>query len=469
MIGRKFRYAFLLGATISLLLPSAARAQNAGPPEAFVQPPPGALDDRSASPALIPESVLRKIEEQNDEARRLAEDTNQAFKDRRREIATRRRNAQTEFQTRKDERLARRDESALSLRDRLDEASRGLRSRIDRDEFKNEQIKAEWDAEDARDDREFRDRMRAEFDQRMAEAKKQGEMLIALCTMGFGAAGGLTSMFGSMAGAEGMAGVAAEAGSAVAADAVAAEATAGAVVGPAEGGLTGAEVAQSAGLDIAGGAGTATNILNPSAALEAPKASRLAAVEGGPNYARLITDALNAGKASSSAEIASRGGGYRPVRPPVRPAPRRSYFSDRDPRRNPPMLSPPNNEVRPPLPFPDLQAKKRVDDLGDFLDTSKEKIDALKKLQDQANLTGLTKGRFVDPWHPPMAWPPTTRSEDKGPAFRTQTGPRYGPAVRIQNPWLENPEYDLYMQPGLDGQPPLRIPVPRFPEWMMTP
>ena len=298
-----------------------------------------------------------------------------------------------------------------------------LRGRIDRDELKNEQVKAEWDAEDARDDREFRDRMCAELAQRMAEAKKQGEMLIAVCTMGFGAVGGLSSMFGSMAGAEVAGGVAAEAGSSVAADAVAAEATSGGVVGPAEGALSGAEVAQSAGLDVTGSAAAMADSLNPSAALEVPKASRIASLDGGPNYARLITDALGAGKSRSSAEIASRGGVYRPVRPPVRPAPTRPYLPNRDPRRNPPMFSPPNNEVRPPLPFPDLQSKKRMDDLGDFLDTSKEKFDALKRLQDQAKSPGLFRSGVGDPWHPPMAWPPPIQGEYDGPAFRAQRGP----------------------------------------------
>jgi hypothetical protein len=264
----------------------------------------------------------------------------------------------------------------------------------------------------------FSERGRTRREYWIANGKKMGEMLIAAVTLGAGGGGsmmsGLTSVIGS---------------------------------GQA------AEVAASADVAEAAGPGT---VINPSADVT-PNPTRLAALETSQGYSRLIHDALNGGAGDSrNPEIARLPSTAMrlPMRPEYRP-PARPYPSNRDPRRNGPIYTRPNNEVRPPLPdIRELYENSRDKNVSDLADEIQARLKTWNWLQ-AGNLHDLLGTAPPQNWHPPMLWPQPMPRPYNGPSFMKDTSPPHGPA-RFKYSEVGPEGFDVYEQDGRE------IMVPRY-------
>ena len=414
-----------------LLLKPVADAQE--PVETLVKPPPARLIETPPG-GLIPEAILRHLGTDQTawpvEQRRLGNEAQANIQARLDREASERSQAGREFRSLREQAKTRARQFAAGLKSSLDAASQRNRERLEVARWEHAATKARWDAEASWDLREFRKKNEAELARRIADGERMGKMLVSLFTGGSGMdGGGLTSLLGGLGGTEG--------------------AGAAATLGPSAVG----EVAAT----LAGGEAAAADVgaLLTSEGISGDDHSPLLASLGGREEDLAILQAIGS-SSPDAAEVA-----YRPMpyRPPVRPFLPRTPPRPRDPVRNPPVFSP-----RPSPPIIDRPAKQRLDGLSEFLDGFKDKAEGLEAWK---RVTGGPTGRPLDlrperGWHPPMAWVSPSRPDHDGSQFTLPNGPRYGDPIRIRNPWLEDPEYDLYWQSGLDGQQGRAIPIPRF-------
>lgn len=415
--------------------------------EDLVTPAVEQLKDATAPKSVVSPSTLMKIKSnqthERTELKRMSEEAQAAIQRRHEREESDYRNRDDEYRRQREKYLENADRRRFEVQNLADETSRSLGNRMVGSAAIHAAIKGTWDAEAERDLREFRAKYQADLAKRIAEGERMGKMLIALLSGGMGMdAGGLASMFQGMGGAEQGMSIAAEAGSE------------SAILDG--GAISGINTAAETGPSLVGE--------QPAEAVRPPL---LASLDDGPSSDAVMQDTVRPTKLS---EIA-----YRPpmnYRPYVRPIQPTARPRNRDPKRNDPVLAP---RQTPPI---NWQGKQTLDGLGEFLDTMDEKSKGLESLH---RLTGKSPGRsdnliLKDKWHPPLLLPTDQRPQipifnppqlgmippRKGPEFMAPKGPRYGEPVRIQHPWVDDPEYDLYVVPGLEGQPSYEIPVHRF-------